>query len=93
VEGTAVHRFAAQRIHHGNTHGTGCTYASAIATLLAQGEALPTAVSRAKKFVTSAILHARPLGSGHGPLNHFLAAEMFAGKASDADSRSFFRNG
>lgn len=77
VEDTAIHRFTAQRIHHGNTHGTGCTYASAIAALLAQGEALPRAVSQAKRFVTAAIHHARPLGAGSGPLNHFLAAKMF----------------
>ncbi len=88
LEGTTIHRFTVQRIHNNNTHGTGCTYASAIATLLAQGEALPMAVSRAKEFVTAAILHARPLGSGHGPLNHFLAAKIFSG---DVEERPFCR--
>ncbi|MRR54335.1 MAG: bifunctional hydroxymethylpyrimidine kinase/phosphomethylpyrimidine kinase [Deltaproteobacteria bacterium] len=91
VEGSEVQRFAAKRIHHGNTHGTGCTYASAIATLLAQGEALPRAVSRAKEFVTAAIYYARPLGSGHGPLNHYLAARIFAAGANGQDARSFCR--
>lgn len=91
VEGTEVHRFAAKRIHHGNTHGTGCTYASAIATLLAQGEALPRAVSLAKKFVTAAIFHARSLGSGHGPLNHYLAAKLFAEGSLERAARSFCR--
>lgn len=91
VEGTEVHRFAAKRIHHGNTHGTGCTYASAIATLLAQGEALPKAVSLAKEFVTAAIYHARSLGSGHGPLNHYLAAKLFAEGTTERTARSFCR--
>lgn len=77
LEGSKVHRFAAQRVSHANTHGTGCTYASAIATLLAQGEILPTAVSHGKEFLTTAIIHARPMGSGHGPLNHFQAAQEF----------------
>lgn len=77
LEGNSVHRFAAERVPHGNTHGTGCTYASAIATLLAQGEVLPTAVSRGKEFLTAAIIHAHPFGSGHGPLNHFQAAQEF----------------
>lgn len=91
VEGTEVQRFAAKRIHHGNTHGTGCTYASAIATLLAQGEALPRAVSLAKEFVTAAIYYARPLGSGHGPLNHYLAARLFAEGTNERAARSFHR--
>ena len=77
LEGSKVHRFVAQRVFHGNTHGTGCTYASAIATLLAQGEMLPAAVSHGKEFLTTAIIHARPMGSGHGPLNHFQAAQEF----------------
>ncbi|MDD2336929.1 MAG: bifunctional hydroxymethylpyrimidine kinase/phosphomethylpyrimidine kinase [Geobacteraceae bacterium] len=77
LEGNSVHRFAAERVSHGNTHGTGCTYASAIATLIAQGEVLPTAVSRGKEFLTAAIIHARPFGSGHGPLNHFQATQEF----------------
>lgn len=89
VEGTAVHRFVAKRIHQGNTHGTGCTYASAIATLLAQGEALPRAVFLAKEFVTAAIYHARPLGSGHGPLNHYLAAKLFAAGTNAGAARTF----
>ncbi|MDD2582143.1 MAG: bifunctional hydroxymethylpyrimidine kinase/phosphomethylpyrimidine kinase, partial [Desulfuromonadaceae bacterium] len=49
-------------------------YASAIAALLAQGEPLLTAVERSKSFITSAIRFARPLGNGHGPVNHFMAA-------------------
>ncbi|HEY6874606.1 MAG TPA: bifunctional hydroxymethylpyrimidine kinase/phosphomethylpyrimidine kinase [Geobacteraceae bacterium] len=75
-DGSGFTRFTAPRILTRNTHGTGCTYASAIAARLAQGEPLPRAVARAKEFVTLAIRHARSLGKGHGPVNHFLAAQL-----------------
>jgi hydroxymethylpyrimidine kinase/phosphomethylpyrimidine kinase/thiamine-phosphate diphosphorylase len=77
LDGNVIHRYGASRIQHGNTHGTGCTYTSAISVLLAQGEKLPMAVSRAKEFITKAILYARPMGKGHGPLNHYRAARNF----------------
>jgi len=73
-DGGGFTRFTAPRILTRNTHGTGCTYASAIAARLAQGEPLPQAVASAKEFVTAAIRLAHPLGKGHGPVNHFLAA-------------------
>ncbi len=73
-DGSGFARYSAPRLLTRNTHGTGCTYASAIAARLAQGEPLPQAVARAKEFVTLAIRYARPLGKGHGPVNHFLAA-------------------
>jgi hydroxymethylpyrimidine kinase / phosphomethylpyrimidine kinase / thiamine-phosphate diphosphorylase len=75
-DGTAFRRFAGPRIKTVNTHGTGCSYASAIAAFLAQGEPLPTAVGRAKEFITAAISLAAPLGQGHGPVNHYLAAQI-----------------
>ncbi len=58
-----------------NTHGTGCTLSSAIASYLAQGNDLHAAVSRAKDYITAAIQHADALkiGHGHGPVNHFYA--------------------
>jgi hydroxymethylpyrimidine kinase/phosphomethylpyrimidine kinase/thiamine-phosphate diphosphorylase len=74
-DGSAFIRYPAQRILSRNTHGTGCTMASAIATFIAQGEPLQIAVSRAKEFITSAIRLAQPLGKGHGPVNHYLAAK------------------
>lgn len=73
-DGAAFSRFTAPRVLTRNTHGTGCTLASAIASFLAQGEPLPGAVLRAKLFITRAIKFAQPLGKGHGPVNHFLAA-------------------
>ncbi len=53
-----------------NTHGTGCTLASAIAGLLADGAALPDAVRRAGDYLHEAIARAPGFGSGHGPVNH-----------------------
>ncbi len=73
-DGKNVRRFTAARVDSVNTHGTGCSFASAIATFLAQGKPLPEAVARAKEFITAAIRLAGPLGKGHGPVNHFLAA-------------------
>ncbi len=59
------------RIDTPHTHGTGCTYASAIAAHLARGLALPDAVGRARRYLQGAIRHALPLGHGHGPTSHF----------------------
>ncbi len=69
-DGQVFHRYEADRIATRNTHGTGCTYASAIAANLALGYSLPEAVDRAKVYVTGAIRHGLPLGQGHGPLDH-----------------------
>jgi len=69
-----IHHLRAPRIDTRNTHGTGCTYATAIATFLAQGLPLREAVQAGKKFITRAIETTIPLGSGHGPVNHWQAA-------------------
>jgi hydroxymethylpyrimidine kinase/phosphomethylpyrimidine kinase/thiamine-phosphate diphosphorylase len=74
-DGKKYHHFSSDRLFTNNTHGTGCSYASAIAALLAQGEPLLKAVERSKTFISSAIRLARSLGKGHSPVNHFLAAE------------------
>lgn len=71
--------FEGPRIAGRNTHGTGCTLASAIATGLAQGLALRDAVRRARAFVQEAIRTAPDLGHGHGPLNHALTVRPFEG--------------
>lgn len=65
-----VCRFPAQRIATPNTHGTGCTFSSAIAAYLALGLPVAEAVGAAKRYLTGAIEHAPGLGSGHGPVNH-----------------------
>ena len=54
-----------------NTHGTGCTFASALAASLALGRPLHDAAARAQAYVVGAIKHALPIGKGHGPLQHF----------------------
>ncbi|HEY6333071.1 MAG TPA: bifunctional hydroxymethylpyrimidine kinase/phosphomethylpyrimidine kinase [Blastocatellia bacterium] len=64
-------RFAAPKIGSNNTHGTGCTLASAIAALLATGTPLSDAMRRAKAYVSKAIGTAPEIGNGFGPLNHF----------------------
>lgn len=63
--------FSAQRIKSANTHGTGCTLASALACLLARGWSLREAIPIAKQYISKAIFSAPPIGHGHGPLNHF----------------------
>jgi len=59
------------RIDTTRTHGTGCTFASAVAAHLALGHSVVDAVVGAQGYVLGAIEHALPLGRGHGPLNHF----------------------
>ena len=63
--------FTQPRIETKNTHGTGCTFASAIAAYLAQDRSVEQAVYHAKEYVTEAIKAAYPMGSGHGPVHHF----------------------
>ena len=54
-----------------HTHGTGCTFASALAAQLARGKAVPDAVQAAKTYLTETIRHALAIGHGTGPTNHF----------------------
>ncbi|MCH8204634.1 MAG: bifunctional hydroxymethylpyrimidine kinase/phosphomethylpyrimidine kinase [Candidatus Hydrogenedentes bacterium] len=70
-DGSDFEVFSTPRIDTPNTHGTGCTYAAAIAAHLAKGLNIRDAVGAAKEYVTGAIRHAFDLGKGPGPLNHF----------------------
>lgn len=70
-DGERFASFRSERIDTKNTHGTGCTLSSAIAANLARGADLYTAVENAKRYVTTAIRHALPLGKGCGPTHHF----------------------
>ncbi|MCY3692280.1 MAG: bifunctional hydroxymethylpyrimidine kinase/phosphomethylpyrimidine kinase [Chloroflexota bacterium] len=72
-DGEEFLEFTAERIPSTNTHGTGCTFASAVAAGLAHGLETPAAVRQAKDYVTAAISAAYPIGQGHGPLHHFHA--------------------
>lgn len=60
-----------KRVQTKNTHGTGCTFSSAIAAYLARGCDVYEAVKRAKDYITGAIEHALDIGHGVGPTNHF----------------------
>ena len=70
-DGRKFREFSAARIRTRNTHGTGCTFAAAIAANLAKGETLEEAVRLAKKYLTRAIEESYSIGAGHGPVNHF----------------------
>ncbi|RIJ18438.1 bifunctional hydroxymethylpyrimidine kinase/phosphomethylpyrimidine kinase [Henriciella mobilis] len=59
-----------ERIVTTSTHGTGCTLASAIASLIAQGQPIDAAVETARDYLHGAIQHAKGFGSGHGPVDH-----------------------
>jgi hydroxymethylpyrimidine/phosphomethylpyrimidine kinase len=65
--------FAAERITTNNNHGTGCTLSSAIASYMAQGEDIESAVQKAKTFMNRAIAAGADykIGHGHGPVHHF----------------------
>ena len=67
------HWFEGKRIDNPNTHGTGCTLSSAIASNLAKGYDLQTAVERAKEYISGALSAMLDLGSGSGPMDHGFA--------------------
>jgi hydroxymethylpyrimidine/phosphomethylpyrimidine kinase len=68
-EGTEVETFGGDHVRSPNTHGTGCTYSSAIAAQLASGQQLREAAILAKAYVTKAIEKSYQTGKGAGPLN------------------------
>jgi hydroxymethylpyrimidine/phosphomethylpyrimidine kinase len=70
-DGDHFTEFPTTRIATRNTHGTGCTFASAIAAYLALGHSLHDATAKAQAYVLGAIRHGLAIGKGHGPLDHF----------------------
>lgn len=70
-DGTALFEARGPRHATRHTHGTGCTYAAAIAAFLARGETLPDAFVHARAYLDGAIRHAPSLGAGAGPVDHF----------------------
>lgn len=70
-DGNEFYRFNTKKINTPNTHGTGCTFSSAIAAQMAKGADIKNAVELAKKYVTVAIEHSLSIGKGNGPTNHF----------------------
>ena len=65
-----LHWFEGKRIDNPNTHGTGCTLSSAIASNLAKGYTLAESVQRAKDYISGALAAMLDLGQGSGPMNH-----------------------
>ena len=76
--------FRGERIHNPNTHGTGCTLSSAIASNLAKGYDLETAVRRAKAYISGALAAMLDLGHGSGPMNHAFALDNEWSKEAEA---------
>jgi hydroxymethylpyrimidine/phosphomethylpyrimidine kinase len=70
-DGQHYHEFGAARVDTTSTHGTGCTFAAAIAAALAKGSAPRQAVAMAKAYVTKAMQMSYPVGHGRGPVHHF----------------------
>jgi hydroxymethylpyrimidine kinase/phosphomethylpyrimidine kinase len=70
-DGSEILRFGGDHLKNENTHGSGCTFASAIAAQLASGRPLRESVLLAKAYVTKAIEKGFPIGKGPGPLDHF----------------------
>lgn len=70
ADGRTEHVLRTPRLDNRHTHGTGCTLASAIASRLALGDDVPTAVAAAKDYVTGAIAAGFALGRGIGPVDH-----------------------
>jgi len=76
--GQTFTEFSAPRLATPNTHGTGCTFASALAAELAKGRPIAESVRNAKAYLTAALQAGAALriGRGHGPLDHFLGQEV-----------------
>jgi hydroxymethylpyrimidine/phosphomethylpyrimidine kinase len=70
-DGRFFNVFKGEFIDTPHTHGTGCTYAAAIAAQLARGRSIVDAIQSAKAYVTEAIRHGLAIGHGSGPTNHF----------------------
>jgi len=75
MSGAKTEWFETLRVVTTNTHGTGCTLSSALASYLGQGYPIESAVAKAKEYISGAIATADQLtvGEGHGPVNHFWA--------------------
>lgn len=73
MQNSECHWFHAERIPTKNTHGTGCSLSSAIASYFAQGFSLYEAIDKAKQYLTEAIRSgaSHPIGRGYGPVDHF----------------------
>ena len=85
-DGTNFLAFNNERINTKNTHGTGCTFSSAIAAGLARNLPLQEAVAAAKKYITIAIRNSLKLGHGVGPTHHFYELYKLAGYTEQGET-------
>ncbi len=69
-DGKNIKWFNGKRIDNPNTHGTGCTLSSAIASNLAKGMPLDKAIEKAKEYISNALMEMLDLGKGRGPMDH-----------------------
>jgi hydroxymethylpyrimidine/phosphomethylpyrimidine kinase len=83
-DGLMYMELTGKRIETKNTHGTGCTFSSAIAANLAKGIDFFNAVTKAKAYITGAIEHSLEIGHGHGPVDHFFNCKE---KADNPDGK------
>ena len=75
-DGDSFVEFVRPRINTRNSHGTGCTFSSAIAAGLAKGLRLVESIEMAKEYVTGALKATKSIGQGHGPLEHFFEFDI-----------------
>ena len=78
-DGINFRQYVDARYDSPHTHGTGCTFASAITAGLARGTPVEESVARAKVYITAAIRQGISLGKGHGPVHHFYNLYRLAG--------------
>jgi hydroxymethylpyrimidine/phosphomethylpyrimidine kinase len=78
-DGAGIFVFENDRYETPHTHGTGCTFASAIAAGLAKNLGVYDAVAQAKDYVTGALREGLAIGKGHGPVHHFFELYRLAG--------------
>jgi hydroxymethylpyrimidine/phosphomethylpyrimidine kinase len=83
-DGLHYRHISGPRVDTPNTHGTGCTFASAIAAGLAKGILFFKAVENAKTYINGAIANALAIGRGHGPTHHFFDLYKKAGISPDS---------
>jgi hydroxymethylpyrimidine/phosphomethylpyrimidine kinase len=92
-DGRNFHEYPTPRISTKDTHGTGCAFASAIATELATGKSVQESILGAKAFMNAAIRFSLPLGKGHGPTNPYavIGREIQRFRAVESLKKAFHR--
>jgi hydroxymethylpyrimidine/phosphomethylpyrimidine kinase len=82
-DGETFTEFTSRRLTTRHTHGTGCTFAAAITSGLAQGLSMQESFQLAKRFIQAAIAEPLNIGSGHGPTNHLAYQRRLRETAND----------